>query len=183
MSAEELFFISLAVSLDAFGVSLAIGLNKRVKIKQKIFFAISFGFFQFLFSLIGGVSGKMFTENVAKVPSLVGGIVIAIIGILMINEGMRKKESNLVLTFKMYFVLGISVSIDAIVIGFIALSGIQNMLTLTCLTVVIGIITLIMCILALIIARYLRKIDVIGKYADYVGGIILILFGLKMIFF
>jgi putative Mn2+ efflux pump MntP len=35
---------------------------------------------------------------------------------------------------------------------------------------------------AFFFARYLKKLKAIGKYADYLGGVILILFGLKMIF-
>lgn len=183
MTIEELLFIALAVSLDAFGVAIAIGLNKGAKTRQKLSFAISFGFFQFLLSILGGLGGKIFTENIACVPEIMGGIVIAIVGILMIKEGMTEKEENIVLTFKMYFILGISVSIDAIVIGFIAFSRIGNMITLTLFTAIVGMITFIMSILAFIIAKYLGKIHILRKYADYIGGIILIIFGLKMIFF
>ncbi|MEL7598338.1 MAG: manganese efflux pump [Clostridiaceae bacterium] len=43
--------------------------------------------------------------------------------------------------------------------------------------------SLIMSGLAFLISRYLRKIKVVAQYADYVGGIILILFGIKMIMF
>ncbi|HAK44271.1 MAG TPA: hypothetical protein DCM59_18260, partial [Clostridium sp.] len=121
--------------------------------------------------------------NIASVPAIMGGIVIAIVGILMIKEGMTEKEENIVLTFKMYFILGVSVSIDAIVIGFIAFSGIESMIPLTLFTAIVGMITFFMSILAFIIAKYLGKIHILRKYADYIGGIILILFGLKTIFF
>ena len=47
--------------------------------------------------------------------------------------------------------------------------------------VFIGLVALILCIIAFLIAKYLRKINIISRYADYVGGIILIIFGLKMI--
>ncbi|MEW8995223.1 manganese efflux pump MntP family protein [Clostridium sp.] len=183
MAIEELLFIALAVSLDAFGVAIAVGLYRGAKARQKLSFAISFGFFQFLFSILGGFGGKIFTENIASVPAVIGGIVIAIVGILMIKEGMIEKEESIVITFKMYFILGISVSIDAIVIGFIAFSRIESMVTLTLFTAIVGMITFFMSILAFIIAKYLRRIHILRKYADYIGGIILILFGLKMIFF
>ncbi|MEG1257176.1 manganese efflux pump [Clostridium sp.] len=183
MAVEELLLIALAVSLDAFGVAIAIGLNNKANVKKKILFAISFGFFQFLFSFIGGVGGKIFTENVASIPTVIGGIVIALVGIFMIKEGLSNEENSMVFNVKMYFVLGISVSIDAMVVGFIAFSGIGSIVTLTIFTVIVGIITLIMSILAFIISKYLGKIHAVGKYADYIGGIILILFGLKMIFF
>ncbi len=183
MTLGELFIIAVAVSLDAFGVALCIGLNGEVKFRKKTIFSISFGFFQFLFSLIGGIGGKIFIERVVAVPSIIGGMVIAIVGVLMIKEGMECKNDNLILNPKMYCILGISVSIDAIVVGFVTLSALRSMVILITYTVIIGIVTLIMSIVAFIISKYLVRIEVIGKYADYIGGIILILFGLKMIFF
>lgn len=183
MTIEGLILISLAVSLDAFGVAIAIGINNRVKARQKLLFAISFGFFQFLFSLLGGIGGRIFTEKIASVPAVVGGIVIALVGVLMIKDGMSEKDEKFIFNSKMYYILGISVSIDAIVVGFVAFSTISTLYRLLAFTTVVGIITLIMSIIAFVVAKYLRKIDVIGKYADYIGGIILILFGLKMILF
>lgn len=183
MTIEELLLIALAVSLDAFGVAIAIGINDKATVANKFAFALSFGFFQFLCSFIGGVGGKLFTENVAAVPSVLGGIVIAIVGILMIKEGMEEKDDNFILSFKMYFVLGISVSIDAIVVGFITFSSISSLTTLGIATSIVGIITMIMSLIAFILAKFLGKINVVGKYGDYIGGIILILFGIKMIFF
>lgn len=183
MNTQELLLIALAVSLDAFGVAIAIGINDKATVINKLSFALSFGFFQFLCSFLGGLGGKLFTENIAAVPSVLGGIVIAIVGILMIKEGMDEKEDNFILSFKMYFILGISVSIDAIVVGFITFSTIGNIITLTIATGIVGIVTGIMSLIAFIMAKFLGKINVIGKYGDYIGGIILILFGVKMIFF
>lgn len=183
MGLGDLLLVALAVSLDAFGVALCIGLNDKATKVQKLLFGISFGFFQFLFSLLGGFGGKFFTEKVASVPSVIGGIIIAIVGIMMIKEGLENKGECPILHPKMYLVLGISVSIDAIVVGFITLSNITAVYTLISYTLLIGAITLVMCIIAFIISRYLSKIELIGKYADYIGGVILILFGLKMIFF
>ncbi|MPM38428.1 manganese efflux pump MntP [bioreactor metagenome] len=179
----DLLFIALAVSLDAFGVALCIGLNDRATKGQKLLFGISFGFFQFLFSLIGGLGGKVFTEKIASVPAVVGGIIISIVGVLMIKEGLENKGECPILQPKMYVILGVSVSIDAIVVGFVTLSNIEAIYTLLTYTLIIGGITLVMSIFAFIISRYLSKIEVVGKYADYIGGVILILFGLKMIFF
>ena len=48
MSIAEIMWIAIAVSLDACAVALCIGLNEKVTIKNKIYFSLSFGFFQFL---------------------------------------------------------------------------------------------------------------------------------------
>ncbi len=47
----------------------------------------------------------------------------------------------------------------------------------------IGLIAAIICSLGVILSKYIKKISIISSYADYIGGIILILFGLKILFF
>lgn len=178
----SLLIIALALALDAFGVSLSIGLNPSVKRRSKIWFCISFGFFQFLLSYTGAFLGYLFNTYILYIPQIIGGIIIAMVGMLMLKEGMENDNNNILINKKMYIILGISVSIDAAVVGFTALNSITAPMILLEATIFIGLITLIMCLIAFLIAKYLRKIDAVSKYADYVGGIILILFGLKMIF-
>jgi putative Mn2+ efflux pump MntP len=66
-----LFSIALALSLDAFGVAVCIGLNNQVRRNNKYLFALSFGFFQFLFSLIGAYAGFLFSTYIADMPEVV----------------------------------------------------------------------------------------------------------------
>ena len=183
MDIYSLFLIALALSLDAFGVAISIGLCNCMARKHKIKFCFSFGFFQFLFSLIGAYIGLLFNTYVASVPQLIGGMIISIVGVFMIKEGFEKKSDTLLLDPKMYIVLGASVSIDALVVGFTVFSNILNYTEILSQTLFIGFVTGVLSCAAFIISRYLRKIDVITKYSDFVGGIILILFGLKMMFF
>lgn len=181
MSIIQLLCIAIAVGLDASAVALGIGLNEKATLKNKICFALSFGFFQMLFSFIGGSLGKTFSENIVAIPTIVGGIIICVVGVMMIKEGMENQGECPILSGKMYIIIGISVSIDAMVVGFITLTAI-SISVLSVYTIIIGIITLIMSIIAFIISKHLGKIRVIGKYANYIGGVILIIFGLKMIF-
>jgi putative Mn2+ efflux pump MntP len=177
-----LLLIALALSLDAFGVALSIGLNPGVKLKNKLIFCISFGFFQFLFSFVGSFAGIYFTNNIKAVPQLMGGIIILIVGVLMVKEGMEEKEECLLFTPKMYIILGASVSIDALVVGFTMFGAMESDRLTLLYTAIIGVVTFVISISAFIISKYLKKISVVARYADYIGGIILIIFGLKMIF-
>jgi len=177
-----LLLIALALSLDAFGVALCIGLNNQARLKNKVIFATSFGFFQFLLSFIGAFAGFLFNTYIAAVPNIIGGIIIALVGVLMIKEGLQNKGDCPLLNAKMYVVLGISVSIDAMVVGFTAFNKVLNNIILFQDTLFIGIVTFIMSLGAFFVSRYLKRIEIVGKYADFIGGIILILFGLKMIF-
>jgi len=181
MSLYFVLSIAFALSLDAFGVALSLGLNKGLRYIKKIIFSISFGFFQFLFALIGALMGMIFSQFVTCIPNVAGGIIIAFVGVMMINEGFKKKEGNILIDPRMYVVLGISVSIDAMVVGFTALNSL-NFLYLIIDCLIIGVISLIMTCIAFIISKYLKRISLVSCYAEYIGGIILIIFGLKLIF-
>lgn len=178
----SLFMIALALALDAFGVTLSLGLNPSLKSKNKLIFCMSFGFFQFALSFLGAYLGYLFNTYILVVPKLIGGIIIIIVGLMMLKEGFQNSEDRVILSKKMYIILGISVSIDAAVVGFTILNNLKNLQVLFLSTLFIGVITLIICFIAFLMAGYLRKISIFSKYADYVAGLILILFGLKMIF-
>ena len=182
MAMYPLFIIALALSLDAFGVALCIGLNSQTKFSNKVGFTISFGLFQFLLSYIGAYAGFLFNTYVASMPTIIGGVIIALVGVIMVKEGFDNGGKCPLLKPKMYLILGISVSIDAMVVGFTVLNNISKVILLED-TLFIGAITLVMVTIAFIISKYLKKIELIGKYADYIGGTILIIFGLKMMFF
>lgn len=178
----KVIIIALALAMDAFGVALSIGINCSVKRNNKLYFALSFGFFQFLLALIGAICGYIFDNYVATIPNILGGGVIAVVGVLMIKEGMEHKDECILLNPKMYLILGVSVSIDALVVGFTALHDTLDPVVLLINTSIIGVITFILCIISFYFSRYAKKISFVAKYADYLGGIILIFFGLRMMF-
>lgn len=179
MSIISALIIGLALSMDAFGVSLAIGINDE---KDKKRYIVLFGFSQFLFSFCGGYLGCLFDTYIVSIPKVVGGIIIGIVGILMILEGRKEDKSKISEASYMAIVLSISVSIDALVVGFTTLhrvGGINLLLLYSC---CIGLITNFMCTISFVISKYLKKIKFVCKYSEFFGGIILICFGLKMIF-
>ena len=100
----------------------------------------------------------------------------------MIKEGVDGDEESQSLLLKkgMVLVLGISVSIDAFVVGFTAFNYISNPLIMMLDCSIVGLITLILCTIAFYSCRYIRFIS---KYASFFGGITLIIFAIKMIFF
>ena len=95
-------------------------------------------------------------------PSIIGGMIIAAVGVIMINEGFENKGKCPLLNPKMYFILGVSVSIDAMVVGFTVLNNVTKVILLYN-TLFIGLITLVMSTIAFIISRYLKKIEIIGN--------------------
>lgn len=182
MEFTSLFIVALALSLDAFSISLCTGLNNKLSFIEKLRFPISFGFFQFLLSLSGAYLGFIVNSYVLAIPKVIGGIVIVIVGGFMLREGIKNSSECILIKKGMEIILGISVSIDAFVIGFTLLNNIKSNIILIEQTLFIGIISLLMSLGALYVSKLLRKIDIFTKYSDYLGGVILILFGFKMIF-
>ncbi len=181
-----IFLIPIALALDAFGVSLSLGFSNKYRFKQLIAFCLSFGFFQFLFSFIGGIFGDFFNSHILTIPKVIGGIVILIVGIMMLREAFLDDDSqeeclNKGLFDNLYITLGISVSIDALVVGFTA----YNLYTFKLIflnTLLVGVITLMLCVFAVLLSLRLRRLSFVSRYADFLGGAILIIFGLRMIF-
>lgn len=183
MNIYDVIIIGIALAMDAFGVTLGIGVNSILNKKHKIKFILSFAFFQFLFTYAGGSLGYLFDTYIATIPSIAGGVIMSIVGILIIIDGIKEKENEVLMKNSTCIILGISVSIDALVIGFTVFHEISGNLLLCVNSILIGLITLFICTLGFFICRYIKKIKFITTYANFFAGIVLILFGIKMIFF
>lgn len=179
---QDVIIIAIALAMDAFGVTLGIGLNSSLQKNNKIKFIVSFTFFQFLFTYIGSVLGYLFDVYVTCIPSVIGGIIMAIIGGLMIIDGLKEKDNDILIKNTTCVILGISVSIDALVVGFTAFYSLGVSAVLLIDAVFIGLITAFLCTSGFILCRYIKRLDFITRYANFFGGIALIFFGIKMIF-
>lgn len=182
MSLKEVLILAIAVSLDAFGVSLSLGLNKKINNVDKFIFCLSFGFFQFLFMIMGIYMGVLFNNKIAVVPSTIGGIILIIVSFIMFRETLNTGGRDLIISDFMYIIVGVSVSIDALVIGFSIMKKLDTVFDMFLTSTVIGTITFILSALAFIISSKLKTIHIVEKYSSCIGSIILFIFGLKMIF-
>ena len=183
MSIIFVIIIAIALSMDAFGVSLSIGVNNGVNRRQKILYLLSFGFFQFLCTFIGGELGYFCNTYIVSLSNFIGGIIIGVVGLLMIIDSLKKKEETVLAKKSMALILGISVSIDAMVVGFTIFKDISSPIILFVDSFLVGLITLFACTVAFYICRYIKKIEFVKSYADLFGGVALILFSIKMLFF
>ena len=184
MNFLSVLIIAIALSLDAFGVALSLGIAKGINNSQIVLMSLSFGFFQYLMSFIGGIFGVYILSFLGGFPKVLGGAVISVVGLVMFIEGFKEDQptENIVIKAKMFIVLGVSVSIDALVVGLSALGSSGDNKFVFLASLIIGIVSFINSIIAFIIGRFLREIKVIEKYAEFIGGIILMLMGIKMMF-
>ena len=175
MNYIELLIISIALSMDAFSVSICKGITMKYKIKRNSFIiSLSFSIFQMLMPLIGYFLGSKLNNYFLKFNHIIAFIILTIIGINMIKESYNKDDINIGLSIKELLSLSIATSIDAMAIG-ITFSLFKINLLLSILT--IGVITFILCYIGVNLGKILGN-----KYeskSQIIGGITLIIIGLK----
>lgn len=184
MELKDVILIGIAMSMDALGLTISLGINPYLVKRNKIRFILSFAFFQFVFLFLGGIAGRFFDTYIVSIPNLIGGIIISFIGFIMIISAFKNsdKDDSLLIKKSMYIILGMSVSVDALVVGFTAFYEVNPILTFID-AILVGLITLFLCTTGFFLCRYARRVDFICKYADILGGLILLGLGLEMIFF
>jgi putative Mn2+ efflux pump MntP len=178
---ENIILIAVALALDAFGVGLGVGCGTNMKVEEKTGIVLSFGFFQFLFALIGAGVGKYIDQNIFNITGYLSGIIILLIGFLLLREGYKNDEACIYtnLKFWTYIVLGVSVSIDALGVGFSVLYNL-NVSIILINTLIIGLISSVLTMASFIVVNYIKNFVIVERYADYIGGVVLIIFGLRM---
>lgn len=177
MELTEMVLISIGLAMDAFAVSVCKGLcMKKMSWKKALIIGCYFGFFQMIMPILGYLLGIGFSDLVESIDHWIAFILLGFIGTKMIYETFKKEETiNDNVDFKTMSILGIATSIDALAVG----------ITYACLDTanlweaftMIGIITLILCILGVKIGnKFGYKY---GNKAELLGGMILIFIGTK----
>ena len=174
--------LGVGLAMDAFAVSICKGLAVgKVKMSHMAIAGAWFGGFQMLMPLIGYFLGSSFHSYIAKFDHWVACILLVLIGVNMLREALSKKEddndTNASFGFKTMFVMAVATSIDALAVG-IALAMEENTniwLSVTC----IGVTTFILSAVGVKIGSVFG--DKYKKKAEIVGGVILIVLGLKIL--
>ncbi len=175
MKTIELLIISIALAMDAFSVSICKGLNMTYKFRRNsLIISLSFSIFQMLMPLIGYFLGSKLNHYFITFNHMIAFVILSIIGINMIKESYSKDDIKTGLSINELISLSIATSIDAMAIGLTFSFFKINLLTTILL---IGIITFILCFIGVNLGKYLGKNH--EKKAQILGGIILIILGLK----
>ena len=179
----ELFLLGVGLSMDAFAVSVCKGLAmKKATLKSQMTCGLWFGGFQALMPLIGFFLGAMFADAIKSFDHWIAFGLLALIGANMLKEALEKEcdcceEHNADMSVKTMFVLAVATSIDALAVGIsLAMAGDVNIWAAIAL---IGVTTCGLSALGVKIgnifgSRYEKK-------AEFTGGVILILLGLKIL--
>ena len=176
MGMMELFLIAVGLSMDAFAVSICKGLSvHKVSFAHAMTCGLWFGGFQFLMPTLGFFLGDRFAVVLTKFGPWVAFVLLAIIGVNMVREsfgGDEKLDDDY--SAKAMLPLAVATSIDAFAVG-VSFAAMQvNILPAA------GLIGCITCLLSAIGVRVGALFG--DKYrapSERIGGIVLILIGLK----
>ena len=185
MGIGELFLLAVGLSMDAFAVSICKGLAmKKATLKAEATCGLWFGGFQMLMPIIGFFLGSLFAEAIETFDHWVAFGLLVIIGINMLKEALEKEdesddnpEKDADLSVKTMFLMAVATSIDALAVGIsLAMVGSVNIWLAAAF---IGICTFLLSALGVKIgnvfgSRYEKK-------AEFTGGVILILLGVKIL--
>lgn len=180
MSLAEIFLLGLALSADAFAVSIAAGIcTPGVRVSDKFKISAFFGIFQGLMPVAGWFAGFLFLDYICSFDHWIAMGLLAFIGIKMIIESRKTEDCK---TFSYFgtgplFVMAFATSIDAMAAGLsILMLGADIIFP----ALFIASTTFIISLLGVNIGKKAgRKL---GQYAELSGGIILILIGMKIFF-
>lgn len=185
MGIGELFLLAVGLSMDAFAVSICKGLAmKKATLKAEATCGLWFGGFQMLMPIIGFFLGSLFAEAIETFDHWVAFGLLVIIGINMLKEALEKEdesddnpEKDADLSVRTMFLMAVATSIDALAVGIsLAMVGSVNIWLAAAF---IGICTFLLSALGVKIgnvfgSRYEKK-------AEFTGGVILILLGVKIL--
>ncbi len=183
MNILEIIVTGLALSMDAFSVSVCKGLSvKKVQTKHLLLCGLYFGGFQFLMPVIGYFIGAGFADVVEKVDHWVAFGLLALIGLNMIRAALFEKneDDSMDASFAVPVMLSMALatSIDALAVG-VSYSMSNGTTNVWLAAGIIGVTTFV---LSAIGVKFGSKIgEKFEKTATLVGGAVLVLLGLKIL--
>jgi len=179
MSIWMIITTAIALSMDAFAVSITCGIaNNTKKIHDKVKLALIFGIFQGLMPIIGFQLYGLIKSDLGKYSGYLAFAILFLIGAHMIREAFKIKDScdiN-VLTLKKIILLAIATSIDAFAVGIsFALIDINIWAS----AAIIAFVTVVMSYIGVVFGCKIRA--KFRKSAELVGAITIMLIGIKIL--
>ena len=163
MSTIELLILGLALSMDAFAVTVSNAFVYRGTDKaHRLLMPVFFGVFQGLMPVIGFYAGSLVGPFIETYAGIITFVILGFIGGKMLWDAFHEEPEEVFdkqakLTIPVLFFQAIATSIDALAVGvsFAALS-----LNIASAATLIGLTTALCCIVALIIGRHQSPVHV-----------------------
>ena len=176
MTLLDLILIAVGLSMDAFAVSICKGLSvRKVSLQHALICGLWFGGFQILMPLLGFFLGDRFAALLTRFGPWVAFVLLAIIGANMVKESFGGDEQlNDDYSAKTMLPLAVATSIDAFAVG-VSFAAMQ--VDIVPASAQIGVITFTLSAIGVKVGAAFG--DKYRAPAERVGGIVLILIGVK----
>ncbi|MDR0198441.1 MAG: manganese efflux pump MntP family protein [Methanomassiliicoccaceae archaeon] len=180
MSIAELFLIALALSMDAFAVAVCLGLRHKATAGNMFIVGSYFGLFQAVMPLIGYFAATLFVDTIVGYDHWIAFALLSFLGARMIagsfkdNDALRNGSGSL--RPGVMLPLAVATSIDALAVG-ISFAVID--VNIAPAVLIIGVVTFALAMLGVRIGEVFGMR--IGSKAEFAGGVILILIGVKIL--
>jgi putative Mn2+ efflux pump MntP len=180
MGLIEILLISVGLAMDAFAVSICAGTNELIRGKRPTFrLSFHFGLFQFLMPVIGWFLGSGIQKYIEDYDHWVVLGLLAFVGLKMIKSGLEKngeiKKEDLSKGLNLVIV-SVATSLDALAIG-ISFAMLNTNIWYP--SLIIGIVTASLSVIGVQVGNKLGL--KFGKKMEILGGIILILIGIRIL--
>jgi len=181
----ELILTAIGLSMDAFAAAICKGLNmQKLNHKQAAIIALFFGGFQGMMPFIGWVLGKQFESYITDFDHWIAFVLLSFIGGKMVLEAFKKDDDeccccDIGFDIKEVFMLAIATSIDALAVG-ITFATLKMQLAQTGFAVIL--------IAAVTFGFSYGGVAIGNRFgarfkskAEFAGGVILVLIGVKIL--
>ncbi|WP_407269291.1 manganese efflux pump MntP family protein [Radiobacillus sp. PE A8.2] len=173
----SLTLMSIALGLDAFSVGLAMGMQ-QLRLKRIFIVGLSVGIFHIAMPFIGIVLGQFISSQLEGFAVLGGGLLLFGLGAHMVfNSFHFSEEPSFSPVGIGLFLFSLSVSLDSFPVGIsLGMSGGKTFVAL----LFFGIASTLLTWTGLLLGKRARGL--LGVYSELLGGVILCVFGLRIIF-
>jgi putative Mn2+ efflux pump MntP len=174
--------IALGLAMDAFAVSIGLGLSLKPATSGQTFrLASSFGLFQFIMPILGWSAGETLIRHIEKYDHWIAFALLLGVGGKMIHESLEpekdsKAERSDPTRGISLLVLSVATSLDSLAVG-LSLAALRVAIVFP--AVIIGVVAFTMTVIGMKIGPALGK--VIGRRAELLGGVVLILIGIRIL--
>lgn len=179
----ESIVLGIALAMDAIAVTLSNSLcEPDMPLSKKLGMPVAFALFQMAMPALGYMGGTLIAGYIERYAGIVSLAILAFVGGKMVVEAVRELREpeacpSARLTWATIGMEAVATAIDAFVVG-VSFAAEGKDVILYC--GMIGLTTLLCCLLVLALGRKLG--ERFGARAEIVGGVALILIGLKAFF-
>ena len=176
----ELFLLAVGLSMDACAVGICAGLTmKKELIKKALIIGLYFGVFQAVMPLIGYISATWFADKIIAFDHWIAFALLCFLGGKMIFESLKKDDKcdvDFSIKPSKMLPLALATSIDALAVGVSFAFLKVDIIPAVCF---IGATTFVVSFIGVTAGKFFG--EKLKSKAEFTGGVILILIGLKIL--